>query len=120
MHTIPQAEETTRTTGDPMNELARTKDDLAREFKTLISEGEELMRQTSSLSGDALQVARDRFKARLATARSQVADLGSRARETGVDAARVADDYVHESPWVSVGAAAGFGFIVGLLLARRW
>lgn len=104
---------------DTIADLAKTKDDLVNEFKTLISEGEELMRQTSNLSGDALSLARDRFRARLADARSKMYDLGDVARVRGREAARVADDYVRESPWISVGAAAGVGFLVGVLLARR-
>jgi len=122
-HTIPEAEETYRTSGARMSdsaaELAKTKDELVNEFKTLINEGEELMRQTSNLSGDALAMARERFRARLATARSQVNSLGDIARERGREAARMADDYVRESPWISVGAAAGLGIMLGVLLARR-
>jgi ElaB/YqjD/DUF883 family membrane-anchored ribosome-binding protein len=123
MHTIPEAEESLRTggarIGDTTDELAKTKDDLVREFRALISEGEELMRQTSSLSGDALAVARERFRARLADARSRVNTLGGVARDRGREYARVADDYVRESPWMSVGAAAGVGFLLGVLIARR-
>jgi ElaB/YqjD/DUF883 family membrane-anchored ribosome-binding protein len=116
-HTIPETEGARMT--DTTAELARTKDDLVNEFKTLINEGEELMRQTSNLSGDALALARERFRARLADARVRMNDLGGIARERGREAARLADDYVRESPWISVGAAAGLGFLLGVLLARR-
>ncbi len=57
--------------------------------------------------------------ARLADARSKMYDLSDVARVRGREAARMADDYVRESPWISVGAAAGIGFLVGVLLARR-
>src|SRR5512144_1628544 len=107
------------TVTDTVADLAKTKDDLVNEFKTLISEGEELMRQTSNLSGDALSLARERFRARLADARSRMYDLSDVARVRGREAARLADDYVRESPWISIGAAAGVGFLVGVLLARR-
>ena len=121
-HTIPETEEL-RTGGAQMSEtadeLAKTKDDLVREFRTLINEGEELMRQTSNLSGDALAMARERFRARLADARLRVNDLSDVTRERGREYARAADDYVRESPWVSVGAAAGLGLLVGLIIARR-
>jgi ElaB/YqjD/DUF883 family membrane-anchored ribosome-binding protein len=33
--------------------------------------------------------------------------------------ARATDDYVHEHPWRAVGAAAGVGLIIGLLISRR-
>jgi ElaB/YqjD/DUF883 family membrane-anchored ribosome-binding protein len=122
-HTIPEAEDALRDrgarVGDTAAELAKTKDDLLREFKTLISEGEELMRQTTNLSGDALTVARERFRTRLADARTRMNSMSEVARERGLEAARMADDYVRESPWISVGAAAGLGFVLGLLIARR-
>jgi ElaB/YqjD/DUF883 family membrane-anchored ribosome-binding protein len=121
-HTIADSESARRTAAqmdDTADELAKTKDDLLREFRTLINEGEELMRQTSNLSGDALALARERFRARLADARVQVNNLSDVARERGLQYARVADDYVRESPWISVGAAAGIGLLVGMLLARR-
>jgi ElaB/YqjD/DUF883 family membrane-anchored ribosome-binding protein len=122
-HSIAETEDVLRGRGERMSDaaadLVKTKDDLVREFRTLISEGEELMRQTTNLSGDALSLARERFRARLADARAQVNSLGDVARERGMAAARMADDYVRDSPWVSVGAAAGLGFMLGVLIARR-
>ena len=35
------------------------------------------------------------------------------------EAARATDEYVHEHPWQAVGAAAGIGFLLGMLIARR-
>ena len=41
-------------------------------------------------------------------------------REPGEFAAgHAADDYVHEHPWKAIGAAAGVGMIIGLLIGRR-
>ena len=37
----------------------------------------------------------------------------------GRAAGRAADDYVHDNPWRSIGIAAGFGLVVGLLIGRR-
>ena len=34
-------------------------------------------------------------------------------------AATVADDFVHDHPWKSMGIAAGVGLILGLLIGRR-
>jgi len=120
-HTIEQTSgvRMNDTVADTVADLAKTKDDLVNEFRTLISEGEELMRQTQNLSGDALSLARERFRSRLADARSKMYDLSDVARVRGREAVRVADDYVRDSPWVAVGAAAGAGFLIGVLLARR-
>jgi len=35
------------------------------------------------------------------------------------EAAKVADDYVQENPWRSIGLAAGVGIVIGLLIGRR-
>ena len=34
-------------------------------------------------------------------------------------AGHVADEYVHDNPWRAIGAAAGIGLLVGLLIGRR-
>jgi ElaB/YqjD/DUF883 family membrane-anchored ribosome-binding protein len=34
-------------------------------------------------------------------------------------AAKATDAYVHENPWRAVGAAAGVGLVIGLLVGRR-
>ncbi len=39
----------------------------------------------------------------------------ARARAAG----HAADDYVHDHPWKAIGAAAGVGMILGLLIGRR-
>jgi ElaB/YqjD/DUF883 family membrane-anchored ribosome-binding protein len=35
------------------------------------------------------------------------------------EAARATDVYVHENPWRAIGAAAGVGLVIGLLIGRR-
>jgi len=34
-------------------------------------------------------------------------------------AAKATDEYVHTHPWQSIGAAAGVGLVIGLLIGRR-
>jgi ElaB/YqjD/DUF883 family membrane-anchored ribosome-binding protein len=31
----------------------------------------------------------------------------------------VTDEYVHDNPWSSIGAAAALGILIGVLLGRR-
>jgi ElaB/YqjD/DUF883 family membrane-anchored ribosome-binding protein len=104
---------------DSAAELPKTKDDLATEFKTLIAEGEELIKQTSNLSSDALAVAGNRFREQLSAVKSRASDVGALARDKGRDAAVMADNYVRAEPWTSIGVAAGIGLVVGALLFRR-
>ena len=47
---------------------------------------------------------------------SQLQELAlARVKAAGV----AADDYVHDNPWRAIGAAAGIGLLIGLLIGRR-
>jgi ElaB/YqjD/DUF883 family membrane-anchored ribosome-binding protein len=39
--------------------------------------------------------------------------------ECARDAARQADQFVHDKPWQAVGIAAAVGLVAGLLISRR-
>ena len=68
---------------DGSSELMRTRDELAGAFRTLVATGEELMRQTSSLPGDAVAQARERFREALTAAQSRIGEFSAQARERG-------------------------------------
>ena len=55
--------------------------------------------------------------------RMSVTDFETSARVAAAEksraAARRADDWVHGNPWAAVGAAAGVGFLLGMLVSRR-
>ena len=99
--------------------LARSKDDLLKDFQTLISEGEALMKSTTTLSGEALAQARDKFRDKLNDAKAQAAALTDAAQQKGRQAVVVTEDYVRANPWPAVGMAAGLGFVVVALSIRR-
>lgn len=96
-----------------------TKEKLIADVKLVIADTEELLRATAGQAGEKIADIRARTQDRLAAAKIKLADaevvLVDRAKQVG----RVTDDYVHDNPWRSVGVAAGFGFIVGLLIGRR-
>lgn len=95
------------------------KEKLIADFKVVVADAEELLRATANQAGDKATELRAKLQGHLANAKLRLADAEAavvdRARQVG----RVADDYVHDNPWRSVGIAAGFGFIVGLLIGRR-
>jgi ElaB/YqjD/DUF883 family membrane-anchored ribosome-binding protein len=99
--------------------LAQSKDELMREFRTLIRDGESLLRSTTSVSGDALAQAREQFRVKLEEARKRISDVSRVATLRGRQAAAATDDYVHANPWPVIGAAAGIGVLLGILLSRR-
>ena len=96
-----------------------TKDKLIADVKLVIADTEELLRATAGQAGDKFADLRAKTQDRLAGAKIKLAEVEAAAVDKARQAGRVADDYVHDNPWVSVGVAAGFGFIVGLLIGRR-
>lgn len=99
--------------------LARSKDELANEFRALIGEGERLVRSTTHLSAEALAQARESFRVKLSTAKERLGEMSTRAGEQGRQAAIATDEFVHVSPWTAVGVAAGVGFALAVVLSRR-
>ena len=97
----------------------RSKEELARDFRGLVSDGQALLRSTTDLSGDALVQAREAMRAKLADARVRVREASRVAAGKGRQLAGATDAYVHDNPWPAIGIAAGIGFLIGALIARR-
>ncbi len=64
------SDEASRLMDEAGDTLESTRDNLMSEFRNLIAEGESLLRATSSLSGEALANAREKFRGQLATAKA--------------------------------------------------
>jgi ElaB/YqjD/DUF883 family membrane-anchored ribosome-binding protein len=96
-----------------------TKDKLITDVKLVIADTEELLRATAGQAGEKIADIRARTQDRLAAAKIKLAEAEAVIVDKAKQVGRVTDDYVHDNPWRSVGVAAGFGFIVGLLIGRR-
>lgn len=96
-----------------------SKDKLISDVKVVIADAEELLRATANSAGDKAADLRAKLQDRLAAARIKLADAEAVVVDKAKAVGRVTDDYVQDNPWRSVGIAAGFGFIVGLLIGRR-
>ncbi len=96
-----------------------TKDKLIADVRLVIADTEELLRATAGQAGDKIADIRARTQERLAGAKIKLAEAEAVVVDKAKQVGRAADDYVHDNPWRSVGVAAGFGFIVGLLIGRR-
>jgi ElaB/YqjD/DUF883 family membrane-anchored ribosome-binding protein len=119
MHDLAGAGPNSGAQGRTNRDIAKSKEALMRDFRNLIRDGEALLRSTSNLSGDAFAEAREQFRVQLANARTRVTAASRVAAEKSRQAALVTDDYVHANPWPAIGVAAGVGFVLGALLARR-
>ncbi|MEP7155910.1 MAG: DUF883 domain-containing protein [Betaproteobacteria bacterium] len=99
--------------------LVESKDQVVRDFKALLTEGEALFKSATSGGDVALAAARDRFKEQLATAKAKYAELEEVTVKQAKRAAAVTDDYVHGNPWTSMAVAGGIGLLIGVLITTR-
>ncbi len=92
---------------------------IAREFHNFVADIEDLLKATTTLTGDDLQKAKAKLNERIAAAKESATEIGesviNRARKT----AEHTNAYVHEQPWSAIGASAAVGLLLGYLLARR-
>lgn len=103
-----------------MNEMTvAQKDKLMADLRVVIADAEELLRLGAEQTGASATEWRARVESRLANAKDRLADLQEAAVAKAKAAGHAADDYVHDHPWKAIGAAAGVGLIVGLLIGRR-
>jgi ElaB/YqjD/DUF883 family membrane-anchored ribosome-binding protein len=92
---------------------------LATDLRAVIHDAEELLKITAGDVGAEATELRERVRLRLLRAKDSLHSLQETAIERAKAAGHKADDYVHEHPWTSIGVAAGFGLLVGLLIGRR-
>lgn len=103
-----------------MNDLTEAqRERLVTDLKGVIHDAEELLKMTASDVGAEATELRERVRLRLLRAKDSLQSLQDAAVERAKAAGHQADDYVHEHPWTSIGVAAGFGLLIGLLIGRR-
>ena len=103
-----------------MNTVADvSKDKLVQDFRAVVADAEELLKATASQAGEKVAVARERIQDSLHHAKVKLAEAEDVIVQHSKQAARATDDYVRENPWQAVGAAAGIGLVIGLLIGRR-
>lgn len=96
-----------------------TREQLVNDFKVVIADAEALLKATAGQGGEALAAVRAKAQESLAVAKAKMADAQAALLVRTKAAARATDAYVHENPWKAIGAAAGVGLVVGLLIGRR-
>ncbi len=101
------------------NDANVPKDKFVQDFRAVVADAEELLRATASQAGEKVAVARERIQDSLHNAKVKLAEAEDVIVQRSKQAARATDDFVHENPWQAVGAAAGVGLVIGLLIGRR-
>jgi len=99
--------------------LAAARSGVSQEFHNVLADIEDLIKATTSLTGDELARVRAKLNARIAVARQSLEEMGGAIAQQARQAATVTNDYVHAEPWKAIGAGAVVGFLLGVVLARR-
>ena len=97
----------------------QAKDELVANLRRVISDAEDLLAATAGDADSKIAEPRARARKNLAVARDKLADADAALRAQARRAMNATDDYVHDNPWSSIGAAAAIGMLVGVLLGRR-
>jgi ElaB/YqjD/DUF883 family membrane-anchored ribosome-binding protein len=92
---------------------------LARDFDNVVSDAQELLKTIGNEGDTRLVEAKKRMQASLAVAKNRLLELQTTVTDGARAAANTTDEYVHENPWLVIGASAAVGVVVGYLLARR-
>jgi ElaB/YqjD/DUF883 family membrane-anchored ribosome-binding protein len=92
---------------------------LGSDLKTVLADVEALLKQAANSTGQQAVELRERAAENLHRASVRLSEARVAAAEKSRVAARRADDWVHANPWAAVGAAAGVGFLLGMLVSRR-
>lgn len=105
--------------GRAMQELDRAAGRMSGDFRTMIADGEELLKAAATASGEGFAAARRKFEDRLASAKSALAAATQPVLDRSMEAADATDEYVRGNPWTAVGIALAAGALLGFLAAKR-
>ena len=92
---------------------------LVTDIKAVISDAEEILSATAGQASEKFAALRAAAQTRLADAKVRLGEAEAVLVAKTRAAAKATDEYVHESPWTSIGIAAGLGLLVGIALSRR-
>lgn len=95
-----------------------SREKLVTDLKTLIDDAEDLLKASANQAGEKFSVARQKIEQSLVEGKKSLADAERALVAKSKEAADIADDYVRENPWSSVGIAAALGLVIGMLIRR--
>ena len=102
-----------------VNAFDRARGRMAGDFRTMISDSEELLQAAATVSGEAFTLARTKFEDKVQRAKATLAEASQPVLDQTRATAAAADGYVRGNPWAAVGIAIAAGALIGLLAAKR-
>lgn len=102
------------------HEFDRAKGRMARDFRAIITDGEDLLKAAASVSGEGFAFARAKFENRLRSAGAALAGASQPALDRTRETAVIAIECVRRNPWTSAaGVAIAAAVWIGFLLRAR-
>jgi ElaB/YqjD/DUF883 family membrane-anchored ribosome-binding protein len=102
-----------------VSETHAARDRLLEDFKTIVTDAEELLKATAGQSGEKIDSVRARAEDNLRRARVKLGEMEGDVVDRTRAAAKATDQLVHENPWQSIALAAAVGFVFGMMSGRR-
>jgi len=90
-----------------------------RDVKVLVQDSQALFQAAAALTGDKAEELRARAMRMLDSALVAAQEAQSSAVDASKEMADSAAEYVKENPWRALAAAAGVGFLAGVILTRK-
>jgi ElaB/YqjD/DUF883 family membrane-anchored ribosome-binding protein len=92
---------------------------ISSEFKNFLADIEQLITEATSMTGDDLVQAKSKLNDRIDSIKHSFDDIGDSIGNKARRSAVITNNYVHEQPWIAIGAGAAVGLLVGFLASRR-
>ena len=105
--------------GSLANSAGRLGAGVSDEFHNFIADVEDLVKDTTSMTGEDLARAKEKLSSRLESAKQSLGQFGTDVADKARKTADVTNTYVHEQPWKAIGIGATVGLLLGFALARR-
>lgn len=101
------------------NQYSGTASSVSQEFHNFLADIEDLIRETTALTGDDLARARVKLNSRIAAAKASAEEMSDSLVQRAQHSANLTNGYVHAQPWKVLGAGAALAFLLGVVIARR-
>lgn len=92
---------------------------VARELRNVASDVGDMIKSSSLLNGEELDRIKTKLNEQVVAAKQYFETTSAELSERARNSVKLADTYVHDKPWQSIGIGAALGFVIGLVLARR-
>jgi len=99
-----------------MSVAEATREKLMQDVTQVVSDTEQLLKTVGTAGNEKAQTLRTGIEDNLRSAKARMKEMQQGALQTGREAVRATDEYVHSHPWQSVAWAAGAGAVAGLVI----